>query len=148
METSLADSQTDSYFPTKWSNGYTKQKDVSDTHIQRRSIIKINHERRICISRSIFKSWVSQFREGRTSVRDKPMPGRPVGGGCWGFVNNVRRVTLQEVANQLSIDKARHIQVSILHKSIADRYRPVSYPQRPAIDLCRMLTGILCHTKK
>ena len=26
METSLAESQTDSYFPTKWSNGYPKQK--------------------------------------------------------------------------------------------------------------------------
>ena len=33
METSLAESQTDSYFPTKWPNGYPKQKDVSDTHI-------------------------------------------------------------------------------------------------------------------
>ena len=32
METSLAESQTDSYFPTKWPNGYLKQKDVSDTH--------------------------------------------------------------------------------------------------------------------
>ena len=32
METSLAESQTDSYFPTKWPNGYPKQKDVSDTH--------------------------------------------------------------------------------------------------------------------
>ena len=32
METSLAESQTDSYFPTKWPNGYSKQKDVSDTH--------------------------------------------------------------------------------------------------------------------
>ena len=34
METSLAESQTDSYFPTKWPNGYPKQKDVSDTHMQ------------------------------------------------------------------------------------------------------------------
>ena len=33
METSLAESQTDSYFPTKWPNGYPKQKYVSDTHI-------------------------------------------------------------------------------------------------------------------
>ena len=40
METSLAESQTDSYFPTKWPNGYPKQKDVSDTHIQRRTIKK------------------------------------------------------------------------------------------------------------
>ena len=42
MVTSLAESQTDSYFPTKWLNGYPKQKDVSDTHIQRRTITKIN----------------------------------------------------------------------------------------------------------
>ena len=26
METSLAESQTDSYFPTKWPNGYQKKK--------------------------------------------------------------------------------------------------------------------------
>ena len=34
METSLAEIQTDSYFPIKWPNGYPKQKDVSvsDTH--------------------------------------------------------------------------------------------------------------------
>ena len=38
METSLAESQTDSYFPTKWPDGYPKHKDVSDTHIQRRTI--------------------------------------------------------------------------------------------------------------
>ena len=30
-----------------------------------------------CISSSTFYSWVSQFREGRTSMRDKPRPGRP-----------------------------------------------------------------------
>ena len=46
METSLAESQTDSYFPTKWPNGYPKQKHVSDTHIQRRTITKINYDRR------------------------------------------------------------------------------------------------------
>ena len=40
METSQAKSQTDRYFPTKWPNGYPKQKDVSDTHIQRRTITK------------------------------------------------------------------------------------------------------------
>ena len=33
METSLAESQTDSYFPTKWPNGCPKQTDVSDIHI-------------------------------------------------------------------------------------------------------------------
>ena len=53
METSLAESQTDSYFLTKWPNGYPKQKDISDTHIQRRTITKINHDRRIALERSV-----------------------------------------------------------------------------------------------
>ena len=53
METSLAESQTDSYFPTKWPNGYPKQKDVSDTHIQRRPITKINHDIRTATERSM-----------------------------------------------------------------------------------------------
>ena len=53
METSLAESQTDSYFPTKWSSGYPKQKDVGDTHIQRRTITKINHDRRTALERSV-----------------------------------------------------------------------------------------------
>ena len=45
METSPAESQTDSYFLTKCPHGYPNQKDVSDTHIQRRTITKINHDR-------------------------------------------------------------------------------------------------------
>ena len=53
METSLAESQTDSYFPTKWPSGYPKQKDVSDTHIQRQTITKINHGRRTALKRSV-----------------------------------------------------------------------------------------------
>ena len=53
METSLAESQTDSYFPTKWPNGYPKQNDVSDTHIQRRTITKINHDRRTALEWSV-----------------------------------------------------------------------------------------------
>ena len=53
METSLAESQTESYFPTKWPNGYPKQKDVSDTHIQRQTITKINHDRRTALERSV-----------------------------------------------------------------------------------------------
>ena len=53
METSLAESQTDSYFPTKWPNDYPKQNDVSDTHIQRRTITKINHDRRTALERSV-----------------------------------------------------------------------------------------------
>ena len=60
METSLAESQTDSYFPTKWPNGYIKQKYVSDTHIQRRTITKINHDRRTALKRSeksISRGW-------------------------------------------------------------------------------------------
>ena len=53
METSLAESQTDSYFPTKWPHGYPKQKDLSDTHIQKRTITKINHDRRTALERSV-----------------------------------------------------------------------------------------------
>ena len=53
METSLAESQTDNYFPTKWPNGYPKQTDVSNTHIQRRTITKINHDRRTALERSV-----------------------------------------------------------------------------------------------
>ena len=53
METSQAESQTDSYFPTKWPNGYPKQKDVSDTHIQRRTVTKISHDRRTALERSV-----------------------------------------------------------------------------------------------
>ena len=51
METSLAESQKD--FPTKWPNGYPKQKYVSDPHIQRRTITKINHDRRTAFERSV-----------------------------------------------------------------------------------------------
>ena len=53
MKTPLAESKTDSYFPTKWPNGYPKQKAVSDTHIQRRPITKINHDRRTALERSV-----------------------------------------------------------------------------------------------
>ena len=53
MERSLAECQTDSYFPTKWPSGYPKQKDVSDTHIQKRTITKINHDRRTALERSV-----------------------------------------------------------------------------------------------
>ena len=53
METSLAESQTDSCFPTKWPNGYPKQKYVSDTHIQRQTLTKINHDRRTALEWSV-----------------------------------------------------------------------------------------------
>ena len=58
METPLAENQTDGYFPTKWPNGYPKKKkkkkkDVSDTYIQRRTITKINHDRRTALERSV-----------------------------------------------------------------------------------------------
>ena len=47
METSLAESQMDSYISTKWPNGYPKQKDVNDTYIQRRTKTKINQDRKV-----------------------------------------------------------------------------------------------------
>ena len=53
METSLAESQMDSCFPIKWPNGYQKQKYIRDTHIQRRTITKINHDRRTSLERSV-----------------------------------------------------------------------------------------------
>ena len=54
METSLTESQTDSYFPTEWPNGYPKKKkDVSDTNIQRQTITKINHDRRTALEQSV-----------------------------------------------------------------------------------------------
>ena len=53
METSLTESQTDSYFPTKWPNGYPKQKDTSDTRIQRQTLTKLNHDRRTALERSV-----------------------------------------------------------------------------------------------
>ena len=53
IETSLAESQMDSYFPTKYPNVYPKRKDVSDTHIQRRTVKKKNHDRRIALERSV-----------------------------------------------------------------------------------------------
>ena len=53
MEISLAESQTDSYFPTKWPNVYPKQKHESYTHIQRRTITKLNQDRRTALERSV-----------------------------------------------------------------------------------------------
>ena len=61
METALAESQTDSHFPTMWPNGYPKQKNVSDTHIQRRTITKINHDRRTALERSVKNISLVQF---------------------------------------------------------------------------------------
>ena len=62
-----------------------------------------------CISRSTFNSWVLQFREGRTSVRDKSRPGKAEAvaptmvANVEVFVNNDRKVALQVVANQFNI---------------------------------------------
>ena len=64
METSLAESQTDSYFPTKWPNGYSKQKDVSDTHIKRRTITEINQDRRTALERSVKSIWLRRVGGG------------------------------------------------------------------------------------
>ena len=78
METSLEESQTGSYFPTKWPNGYPKQKDVSDTHIQRRTITKINHDRRTALERSVksislfsYYLYQTEFVQIRHRVRRK-----------------------------------------------------------------------------
>ena len=50
METSLAESQTNSY----WPNGYPKTKRCKrHTHIQKRTIIKINHGKRTALQRSV-----------------------------------------------------------------------------------------------
>ena len=54
METSLAESQTDSYFPTKWPLWLSKTKRCKrHTHIQRRTITKISHDRRTALERSV-----------------------------------------------------------------------------------------------
>ena len=54
METSLAQSQTGSYFPTKWQNGYPKTKKCKrHTHIQKRTITKIKHDRKTALERSV-----------------------------------------------------------------------------------------------
>ena len=53
METSLAESQKDSNFPTEWPNGNPKQKDISNTHIQGRTITKTNRDRRTALERSV-----------------------------------------------------------------------------------------------
>ena len=62
-----------------------------------------------CVYRPTFYSWDSQFREGRTCVRDKPWPARPAESMTPTMVANIevlvnkdRRVTLQEVANQFN----------------------------------------------
>ena len=47
----------------KWPNGYPKQKDVSDTHIQRRTITKINHDRRTALERSVKSTVDSRYLE-------------------------------------------------------------------------------------
>ena len=72
----------------------------------------------------MFYSWVSQFEEGRTSIRDKPRPGRPavavtptVVANVEVFVNKGCRVTLLTVANQFSILKASADQM--LHEKIS-----------------------------
>ena len=65
-----------------------------------------------CLSHSTFYSWISQFREDRTRLRDKPRPGQPAKAmtpemvaNDEVFVNKDCRVTLQDVVNQFSICK-------------------------------------------
>ena len=83
METSLAESQTDSCFPTKWPNGYPKQKDVGDTHIQRGTITKINHDRRTALERSVKKEVFHWGDGGGGTVSEKKyFTGGRGGGGA------------------------------------------------------------------
>ena len=87
MDTSLAESQTDSYFPTKWPNDYPKQNDVSDTHIQRQTITKISHDRRTSLERSVKSiSLVGGGGGGGT--------GGEGGEGGWGCLNRFYVATI------------------------------------------------------
>jgi transposase len=67
------------------------------------------------LSRATFDNWVSQFREGGTSVCYRPRTGRParavtttIVANVKAFVNKNRRVILEEVAIKFSIGKAWH----------------------------------------
>ena len=53
METSLAESQTDSYFPIKWPNGYPKQKTCKRHTHSKTNFNKINHDRKTALERSV-----------------------------------------------------------------------------------------------
>ena len=53
MEKSLAESQTDSYFPIKWPNGYPKTKRCKRHTHSKTNYKKINHDRRTALKRSV-----------------------------------------------------------------------------------------------
>ena len=53
METLLAESQTNSYFPQSGQMAIQNKKDVSDTHIQKRTITKLNQDRTTALERSV-----------------------------------------------------------------------------------------------
>jgi histone-lysine N-methyltransferase SETMAR len=79
------------------------------------------YKTRAALIRSTFYNWVSQFREGRTSVFDRRRTGRPAEAvtptmvaNVKAFVKKNRRVTLEEVANKFSIGKAH----KILHEHV------------------------------
>ena len=80
---------------------------------------------KVSISCSTFYFWVLKFTEGRTSVRDKPSPGKPAeavtpynGGECWGFCRQNSQNDITGVANQLSISKT--LAHPILHVKISN----------------------------
>ena len=79
-----------------------------------------------CISRATFYNCVSQFREGRTSMRDKHRPAEAVtptmvvNGEV--FVKTDQRVTLQEVANQFIIGKVRHLHKKLDMSKVSARW--------------------------
>ena len=75
-----------------------------------------------CISRASFCSWL-KFIEGRTSVRNKPRPGRPTEAvtpttlaNLDIYVNKDHSTTLKEVANQFSICK---VSTQILNEKLS-----------------------------
>ena len=78
METSLAESQKDSYFPTKWPNGYPKQK-----RFKRHTHSKTNYNKN--------KPWPKN-RLG--TVSEKSFTGGVGGGGGRGGERSVKNVSL------------------------------------------------------
>ena len=62
MEASLAETKPTVTFPQSGQMAIQNKNDVNDTHIQKRTIIKINHDRRTDLERSVQS--ISLVREG------------------------------------------------------------------------------------
>ena len=155
-ETSLAESQTDNYFLTKWPNGYPKRKDVSDTHIQRRNITKINHDRRTALERSVKSISLGAGEGGGGAGREReegerlesnkiwyscPTVCPMIGEGLYSPANYIAAYkeskcvhcfqgqTLFQVLFESEAEQHDGtFPISILHKSIAGRYQARQLP--------------------